>query len=336
MKHFTKLVLGALLACAITVVPLRADAAQLSWSPQWVDFGMVPIGSTAYQTFTLTNEDAVDPIAVSGIEFTFNQGGAFTWSAAVPTEIPPGGSLDVELSFTPNDWSFAMADMWVYNNSDNASPGLYMQLLGEGSFGDPCPGLTNCGGLCVDTQNDVNNCGGCWMACTAPENGAATCEAGGCGFVCDEGYEAVGDECVLIVVESDPLAMIGDIIDFFEASRADGTLVGLGPGASGEHRADAMGAMLEEAEALIAAEDWDEACGQVRAVYARTDNSFPPPDFVAGENTYALAEMLWDLGVEMDCSIPPAACSAAPGTPAAPSILLLGVVGLALARLRRR
>lgn len=100
--------------CLAGIVPQTAKAQQLSWDPLWIDFGAVTIGETAYQTLTLTNEDAIDPIAVSGIQFTYNQGGAFAWSAAVPTEIPPGGSLEVELSFTAMDISFAMADMWIY------------------------------------------------------------------------------------------------------------------------------------------------------------------------------------------------------------------------------
>ena len=294
-RSFSRLLGTCLLSVSILVTPVAAMGAQLSWQPQWVDFGAVALADTAYLTLTLTNEDAVDPITVTGIEFTFNQGAAFAWSAAVPTEIPPGGFLEVQLSFTPTDAdsSFYMADLWIYNDSDNASP-LYIQLLGEVSLGDPCSPLANCGGVCVDTQNNVENCGSCFNACPADPHGTSACEAGSCSLTCEVGYEPVGDSCEPIVSQT-PLEMLQDLIVFFDESVADGTLVGYGPGASADHRRDALGNMLDEAEALLVAMELDQACGQLRSIEIKCNGRLifnGPLDFVAGEASYAVNESI--------------------------------------------
>jgi hypothetical protein len=49
----------------------------------------------------------------------------------------------------------------------------------------PCsdPALTRCNGVCVDTQSDPNNCGGCGVTCT----GSQTCVAGKCQEDCRKG-----------------------------------------------------------------------------------------------------------------------------------------------------
>ena len=297
IRSFIRLLGTCLLSVSILVTPVAAIGAQLSWEPPYVDFGAVPLSQTAYQTLTLTNEDAVYPITVTGIEFTFNQGAAFAWSAAVPTEIPPGGFLEVQLSFTPTDAdsSFYMADLWIYSDSD--TPALYIQLLGEVSLGDPCAPLANCGGVCVDTQNNVENCGSCFNACPVEPHGTSACEAGSCSLTCEVGYEPVGDSCEPIVSQT-PLEMLQDLIAFFDKSVELGTLVGLGPGASADHRRDAFENMLDEAEELLVAMELNEACGQLRATQVRTDGGYPfiPPwDFVAGEATYALSDGLLEI-----------------------------------------
>jgi hypothetical protein len=61
--------------------------------------------------------------------------------------------------------------------------------------------LSLCGGACVDTQRDEQNCGGCGVACNLP-SGIAACVGGVCRTVaCDPGYgdpdgiDANGCEC---------------------------------------------------------------------------------------------------------------------------------------------
>ena len=184
-----------------------------------------------------------------------------------------------------------MADLWIYNDSDNASP-LYMQLLGEVSLGDPCAPLANCGGVCVDVQLDVNNCGSCFNACPVDPHGTSACEAGSCSLTCEAGYEPVGDSCEPVVSQT-PLEMLQDLIDFFDQSVEDGTLVGYGPGASAEHRLFTFGSMLEKAKDLWIDMRFDEACGQLRVAQMRTDGRYifgGVTDFVVGESSYTLNE----------------------------------------------
>jgi uncharacterized repeat protein (TIGR01451 family) len=101
----------------------------------YVDFGQVPIGTTVTQHLTLTNaKGSTDALTINSIEFTFNQGGAFNKSHPnLPAVLDAGVSLDVVLTFTPNDFSFAMADLLITNTSDNA-PSLALSMLGSGEF----------------------------------------------------------------------------------------------------------------------------------------------------------------------------------------------------------
>jgi hypothetical protein len=52
---------------------------------------------------------------------------------------------------------------------------------------DACGGLTNCGGVCVDTTSDRYNCGGCGNFCEYgcnPGDDLGTCVNGACGYGC--------------------------------------------------------------------------------------------------------------------------------------------------------
>lgn len=97
------------------------------------------------------------------------------------------------------------------------------QLVLDGGFaprfdGGPCVGAqVACGGVCVDTRSDVQNCGGCGIACTGAEScsdgvccGAlsdicdGTCvdlttdprHCGACGLACPQGTECSLGACV--------------------------------------------------------------------------------------------------------------------------------------------
>ncbi len=45
---------------------------------------------------------------------------------------------------------------------------------------DPCPGLTQCGSVCVDTRRDSLNCGGCGTVCNLPGASESSCLSGSC------------------------------------------------------------------------------------------------------------------------------------------------------------
>lgn len=60
-------------------------------------------------------------------------------------------------------------------------------------------GLTACGDLCVNTQTDFNNCGGCGLTCSSLSSNATsmTCSAGACcAQSCAAGYTLCGCNCV--------------------------------------------------------------------------------------------------------------------------------------------
>lgn len=105
-----------------------------------------------------------------------------------------------------------------------------------------------------------------------------------------------GDESVVevvlsgvgIVTEVPPTQQIQDILDFFDASSAQGTLQGYGPGNSAANRLKALRNMIESASDLIAAGAYEQAVEQLASVADKTDGASKPQDFVVGE---AVAEL---------------------------------------------
>jgi hypothetical protein len=91
------------------------------------------------------------------------------------------------------------------------------------------------------------------------------------------------------------------ILNFFDESVADGSLVGEGPGKSAENRLNALRNMLETAGNLIDAGDYQAACGQLMAVYKKTDGDPKAPDFVSGPAAIELAIMILDLMDNLGC-----------------------------------
>ena len=245
----------------------------LEWSPESMFLDNVTVGTTAWGTLTLTA--SVAPVTVSSIEWTYNQPGTFSGiplfgfeaDRSVPATMLPGESMEIYISFTPEEaFSFASANLRVTNNSANAG---ILDYFVEGSGAEPssCFPLASCGGICTDLENDLlncgtcgnvcptpsvglaacnagvcgficdesidlssdpENCGSCGNVCDAPMHGTAFCEDGGCGFVCDEGYEIVGDTCEAIVVKT-PEEIVDDLVQFVTEARDSGGLVGLGP-----------------------------------------------------------------------------------------------------------
>jgi hypothetical protein len=171
----------------------------------------------------------------------------------------------------------------------------YMPLNDECIPIDPCYPFVDCSGQCVDLQNDVNNCGGCGNACSAPVNASAVCESANCSFVCNAGFELLDDECVEINVSIVGLTNL--LINYWNAAVHEEpiTIVGFGPGKSAVHRRDAIEDMLMRAREYVFLGMYDCACGQLRAAYLKTDGGYPfvlPPDFVAGEGVSGLNERI--------------------------------------------
>jgi hypothetical protein len=120
----------------------------------------------------------------------------------------------------------------------------------------------------------------------------------------DEGVVEVSLAGIGVIEEPPPEDPIAAILEFFDASIADGTLVGNGPGESGEARLGALRNMIEATGDVIASGSLQGGCQQLRRAYERTDGlGLPgsPPDFVTGEATEELANMIQDLITSLGC-----------------------------------
>ncbi len=111
----------------------------------------------------------------------------------------------------------------------------------------------------------------------------------------DEPVVEVAFGGVGIVVEIPPEQQIQAILDFIDASVADGTLIAYGPGNHPERRLRALKHMVRSAGTLIEAGYPNWAVCVLRAVDRKTDGERRPPDFVVGEATETLNTMVNDL-----------------------------------------
>lgn len=104
----------------------------------------------------------------------------------------------------------------------------------------------------------------------------------------DESNVAIALNGAGIITEFPPTQQIADILEFFDASVAAGTLQGYGPGNSPQKRLNALHNMVEAASDLINAGDYIQAIEQLEAIAKKTDGVCKPQDFVVGE---AVAEL---------------------------------------------
>ena len=116
----------------------------------------------------------------------------------------------------------------------------------------------------------------------------------------EAGQDSVNLEGVGVEASGEPVT-IAKILDFFDASVADGKLFGCGPGKSADGRLKALRNMIEAAGDLIAAGDYEVACQQLQDAYDRCDGEFPPPDFVEGDAADDLATMILELMADLVC-----------------------------------
>jgi hypothetical protein len=285
------------------ISPQGAVAQTLDWSPKDMNFGRVPVGTTATLKLTLTNTDPIIPLRVGSAEITFDDRGAYavTPSVPLPAFVLPGESFDIDISFSPPDFSFYSSEIIIISNAVN-KPMLYYFPLGQGDvMAYICvPPTTNCDDVCVDLSMDLNNCGSCGNVCVAPANAQATCESAVCGFVCDEGYEPVGTGCKAIVPQT-PLQMMEDLLEFTYVSMANETLLGFGPGGGGEQSASVRLRVFNKElnKAYLGLRDGNPgACETLNWLQLRTDGGWPfvlPPDFVMGEASGEVYERLIEI-----------------------------------------
>jgi len=101
--------------------------------------------------------------------------------------------------------------------------------------------------------------------------------------------------------EPPPSVTVADILAFFDACVADGTLVGSGPGKSAGGRRRALRSMIDAAGDLIDDGAIEDACRQLMDAYRRCDGLPRPPDFVSGPAAPTLAAMVLDITLWLGC-----------------------------------
>lgn len=117
------------------------------------------------------------------------------------------------------------------------------------------------------------------------------------------GRDFFSTSAVINAEETPPLEQIANILEFFDQSVADGTLVGEGPGNSAKGRLNALRNMIKAAGNLIIDEDIEETCQQLQDAFNRTDGQFPPPDFAAGSAASDLAKLIQNLRSDLECDL---------------------------------
>ena len=92
-----------------------------------------------------------------------------------------------------------------------------------------------------------------------------------------------------------PPSTIVDILNFFDESVADGTLVGAGSGNSADGRLNALRNMLIQASYLLSAGNLGGACTQLSAALQRCN------DFVQGTAQNDLKQMISEVMYDLGC-----------------------------------
>jgi hypothetical protein len=98
-----------------------------------------------------------------------------------------------------------------------------------------------------------------------------------------------------IIVDVPPQQQIQETLDYFDASVAEGTLLGYGPGNSPSKRLKALRNMIESASDLINAGAYDQAIDQLESIAKKTDGESKPQDFVVGDPAVELNAMINNL-----------------------------------------
>lgn len=108
----------------------------------------------------------------------------------------------------------------------------------------------------------------------------------------DESLVEVALTGVGIITVIPPLQQIQDILDYFDASVDDGTLVGYGPGNSASKRLKALRNMIKSASDLINAGAYEQAINQLESISKKIDGVSKPQDFAVGDAVAELNAMI--------------------------------------------
>ena len=176
--------------------------------PNLTDFLDIEVGTTATTVVTISKPEAIYPWQLVSIDIPQDPYDVFELIDApdLPAWIAPGDSIEVPIAYSPKDcYTIEFGTLEIL--SSGSPRVLSYQLSGMGKCSEPPPGpcfpLIDCGGVCVDTATDLNNCGDCGIVCIAPIGGDTSCDSGACTYSCDDPDEVIcGDDVAGRVCEN--------------------------------------------------------------------------------------------------------------------------------------
>jgi hypothetical protein len=118
-------------------VTVRAQGAgpDIAVTPVSHDYGAVPLGSIAYQTFTISNEGSTSLMVGSTTLSGPNADQFSIVSGRAPFSLPPGGSRNLVISFNPTQQGTKTAALFILSN-DPDERAFYVSLAGSVSVPD--------------------------------------------------------------------------------------------------------------------------------------------------------------------------------------------------------
>lgn len=145
-RQITALRLLFLLLAGVLVAP-AASGQTLTGSTSAIDYGYVPVNGTVSQLVTLTNTSATGPLTITEVAFFGSDSLEFGYlfpdhNPFTSITVPPNGTVDVYLNFTPAAGGDQNAMVEFVYTSFVPGPSVFINLTGNGcaNFDPGTPG----------------------------------------------------------------------------------------------------------------------------------------------------------------------------------------------------
>jgi hypothetical protein len=103
-------------------------------------------------------------------------------------------------------------------------------------------------------------------------------------------------------LELNTVKTIQDILDFYDNAVDNGILVGIGKGSSADKKINELRDKIEAVADYISVGDIERACRQLYVCYEKCDGEPKPKDFVAGDATEDLGNIIDNFMVNLNCN----------------------------------
>ncbi|MGE0127958.1 MAG: choice-of-anchor D domain-containing protein [Blastocatellales bacterium] len=117
------------------MVKAQGTGPDIAVTPVSYDYGAVPLGSTAYQTFVIRNEGTQSLMVFSTALAGANANQFSIVSGRAPFVLPPGGSRNLVISFNPTQQGTKTSTLLILSN-DPDERAFYVTLAGSVSVPD--------------------------------------------------------------------------------------------------------------------------------------------------------------------------------------------------------